>query len=591
MAKTSEIYALEYRFGGNAEFLTKLEQALLRMDKSFKATEVDAKKTGDGMAKAFDAADRSVQRAEKSSRNLDRALSGVDSRVSGLGPKLKGLLAGFVGFKTVGTAVSAFAERETLQTNLGVLLGDEATGRQFSDYITQFAKATPYGISELSSLANGLIQYDVPLEKVKEYMSQLGDIALGDKNKMSSLGVVLGQVASAGKLQGQDLMQFINAGWNPLNEMAKMTGKSVAELRDEMSQGAISFDMVSQAMKRATSEGGKFYRGMEKGSKTLAGRWSTAMDNIKQSLADAVEKNQDKINRLVERLGNFKLDGLVNSFARLADVAVSTGEKLLPMVEKLAEIPGLAEAIVAALAVDRLSGITSGVNMLSGGFHGLEKALRRTNRELLVMGRNGKAAAMGLAGIVGGSVAGFMGGAETSGGVVSGGLATGGAVLTATGNPMLALAATGGSFVGSLANSAYRAATYDYGADEAKAAAIEKQGKYSAMLSKAYRRAVKSGKDKDVHELNRVMSLYAKEYGDRSAREALNGLAGHREASDEAKATTVNNNVTNNNSVTQNNTIGAEFSQLGTLIRQNLVELMERNLKFDASMAMEVSAV
>jgi hypothetical protein len=51
----------------------------------------------------------------------------------------------------------------------------------------------------------------------------------------------------------------------------------------------------------------------------------------------------------------------------------------------------------------------------------------------------------------------------------------------------------------------------------------------------------------------------------------------------------VNNNVTNNNSVTQNNTIGAEFSQLGNLINQKLVDLMERNLSFDTSMVMEVA--
>lgn len=591
MAASKEIFALEYKFGGNAEFLTKIEQALQRLDKSFKVTEIDARKGGDDMAKAFDAVDRSVQKATKSSRNLDKTVAGVDSRIAGLGSKLKGLAAGFVGFKTVGTAVSAFAERETLQTNLGVLLQDEKKGEEFSKYITEFAKATPYGISELSSLANGLIQYDVPLEKVKEYMSQLGDIALGDKNKMSSLGVVLGQVASAGKLQGQDLMQFINAGWNPLNEIAKMTGKTIAELREEMSNGTISFDMVTQAMRRATTEGGKFYKGMEKGSKTLAGRWSTAMDNIKQSLADAVEKNRDKVNRLVERLGNFNLDGLVNSFARLADVAMTAGEKLLPVVEKLAEIPGLAEAIIAALAMDRLSGIAGGVNMVSGGFHGLERALRRTNRELRVMGRNGRIAAKGLAGVVGGSVAGFMGGAETSGGVVANGLSTGGAVMAATGNPFLALAATGGSFVGSLANAAYKAATYDYGADERKKAEIEKRGKYGAMLSKAYHKVKKSGSEKDAFELNRVMSLYAKEYGDKSAKEALYGLSGYREVSDEAKSTTVNNTTNNNTSITQNNTIGAEFSQLGTLIRQNLVELMERNLKFDTTIAMEVAGV
>lgn len=581
MAQTKEVFNLEYRFGGNAEFLTRLEQSISKLDKSFTATQVDSSRLGDAMEKNMAKASRSMDNARQSAKRLENS-------VSGIGSKLKMLAGAFIGFETVKTGISAFAEREKLQTDIGTLLGDDAAGKQFSDYITQFAKATPYGISELSGLAKGLIQYNVSLDDTKMYMQQLGDIAMGDKQKMASLGVVLGQVASAGRLQGQDLMQFINAGFNPLSVLSEMTGKTMAQLRDDMSQGAISFEMVSAALKKATSEGGRFYKGMEKGSKTLSGLWSTAMDNIKQSLADAFEKNQDKLKDFARRIGELDLSKLVDGLANVAGAVLRIGEVLAPLVEKMTQIPGLVEAIMMALAVEKFSAVTGGVNMLSGGFGKLVHSLQRTNRELLTMGRNGKKAAMGLAAVAGGGVAGFMGGAETSGEVVAGGLSTGGAVLATTGNPMLALLATGGSFAGSLINAGYQALNADVEAKRNNAANQERWNSNAALM-KAYKTFDKDKSEKNARVLEDTYNAYARKYGEDAAEEYLSGISGLKSVSEDAKANVTNFNTTNNNTVTQNNSISSEFSELGNLIKQNLVELMERNLKFDTSMAMEVA--
>lgn len=581
MAQTKEVFNLEYRFGGNAEFLTRLEQSISKIDKSFTATQVDSSRLGDAMEKNMAKASRSMDKAGQSAKRLENS-------VSGIGSKLKMLAGAFIGFETVKTGISAFAEREKLQTDIGTLLGDDVAGKQFSDYITQFAKATPYGISELSGLAKGLIQYNVSLEDTKMYMQQLGDIAMGDKQKMASLGVVLGQVASAGRLQGQDLMQFINAGFNPLTVLSEMTGKTMAQLRDDMSQGAISFEMVSAALKKATSEGGRFYKGMEKGSKTLSGLWSTAMDNIKQSLADAFEKNQDKLKDFARRIGELDLSKLVDGLANVAGAVLRIGEVLAPLVEKMTQIPGLVEAIMMALAVEKFSAVTGGVNMLSGGFGKLVHSLQRTNRELLTMGRNGKKAAMGLAAVAGGGVAGFMGGAETAGGVAAGGLSTGGAVLAATGNPMLALLATGGSFAGSLINAGYQALNADAEAKRNNAANQELWNSNAALM-KAYKTFDKDKSEKNARVLEDTYNAYARKYGEDAAEEYLSGISGIKRVSEDAKANVTNFNTTNNNTVTQNNSISSEFSELGNLIKQNLVELMERNLKFDTSMAMEVA--
>lgn len=84
---------------------------------------------------------------------------------------------------------------------------------------------------------------------------------------------------------GQDLLQMVNAGFNPLEAIAKRTGETMMDVKERMSDGRVSVEEVEQAMKDATSEGGRFFEGMEKASKTFSGVMSTLRDNIGITLA------------------------------------------------------------------------------------------------------------------------------------------------------------------------------------------------------------------------------------------------------------------------------------------------------------------
>ena len=111
------------------------------------------------------------------------------------------------------------------------------------------------------------LQSDFAFSKLKN----IGDIALGDANKMKSLALAFSQATSTGKLMGQDLLQMINAGFNPLEVISKKTGQSMTELKDKMSKGEITAQDLAQALEWATEEGGKFYKGAETAADTTAG--------------------------------------------------------------------------------------------------------------------------------------------------------------------------------------------------------------------------------------------------------------------------------------------------------------------------------
>jgi tape measure domain-containing protein len=105
-------------------------------------------------------------------------------------------------------------------------------------------------------------------------------VAAGDSEKLSRLAVVFGQVSAAGRLTGGDVLQMINSGFNPLQQIAQATGESMIELRKRMEAGGISSQEVAAAFRAATSEGGRFHGMTERIAATTGGKFSTVKDEF-----------------------------------------------------------------------------------------------------------------------------------------------------------------------------------------------------------------------------------------------------------------------------------------------------------------------
>lgn len=160
--------------------------------------------------------------------------------------------------------------------------GNTEQAKAMYDQIAQYGKETVYDKKGLIQAQSTMMQFGIEGEKAFGTLKQIGDIAMGDSQRMQSLALAFSQATSAGKLQGQDLMQMINAGFNPLNVIAEKTGKSMADLKKEMSEGKISADMLAQAFQWATEEGGLFYQGAEKGGETWQGKIAQIQDSIEE---------------------------------------------------------------------------------------------------------------------------------------------------------------------------------------------------------------------------------------------------------------------------------------------------------------------
>lgn len=182
---------------------------------------------------------------------------------------------------------------------------------------------------------------------------------------------------------GQDLLQFVNAGFNPLQELSQKTGKSVGTLRKEMEKGLISAQMVKEAFASATGPGGRFFGNMEKQSTTLTGLWSTLRDNFHMMMAElggqlvpfikdvvtALIGMTDSIAGAYRQLGDFFsvmfsngptaqdiAVGIAAAFGTIADVVMLVGTALQG-VWTIAEGLGTFMGMVVGLVVDLVAGI------------------------------------------------------------------------------------------------------------------------------------------------------------------------------------------------------------------------------------------
>lgn len=219
----------------------------------------------------------------------------------------------------IGAVTKLGMEAETTATAFEVLVGSEEKAAGLLKQLDKFAADTPFNKLQLTQNAQQMMNFGVASDKVMGYLRQLGDISGGNAERFSSLSLVFGQVSASGKLMGQDLLQFINAGFNPLKELQAMTGKSYKELQELMSKGEITFDHVAAAMANATGEGGKFHGMMEKQSQTLGGRWSTTIDTIQQKALGLFEKIKEPLGGLLE-LVNMIIPPIVSVFEILFSI-------------------------------------------------------------------------------------------------------------------------------------------------------------------------------------------------------------------------------------------------------------------------------
>nr|DAY26081.1 MAG TPA: tail tape measure protein [Caudoviricetes sp.] len=257
------------------------------------------------------------------------------------------------------SVIQVRAEMQGLEASFTSLLQSGSKAKTLLAELTKFGAETPTELADLAKASQTLLSFGVSGEKIMPIIKQLGDISGGSGEKMQGLALAFAQMSSSGKLMGQDLLQMINQGFNPLQEISRTTGRSMKELKEAMSQGAISVDMVAEAFRTATEEGGLFYKNLEGQSATLRGQLGQLSDAYTQMLNKIGESSEGVISAGIsavtslinhyETIGKILLT-LVATYGayKAAVIAVAAVQKVLAIRSEVAAFISLAKSITGA---------------------------------------------------------------------------------------------------------------------------------------------------------------------------------------------------------------------------------------------------
>ena len=329
------------------------------------------------------------KKSEKLADNLSKNFSKAGTSVAnGIKTAFDVTLKAIAATSAAVTAVSAIGinynmQMENYLADFTVMLGSTEAAVDHVEKLKDMAAKTPFEMTDLAQADKILLAFGSTAETVQGQLQMLGDISLGNSEKLNTIATAFGRIQSNGRASMEELNMMIDAGFNPLNIIARETGETMEEVRARVTAGKVSYEEIAEAMRLATSEGGQFYRGMEVASKTASGQISTLKDNVNALLGDLTEGLFDglrtelipRVNDAVEEIhtafneGGAQaafdtaaevLKGFIGEIAAKAPGAIATMLKtILPIIKQTGRtiILSLVEAVLGENVANQLAGV------------------------------------------------------------------------------------------------------------------------------------------------------------------------------------------------------------------------------------------
>ena len=267
-------------------------------------------------------------------RTAERGAEGLIDKLGKIGLAIQGVKG--IAQSVIGAIAPIFEEglgRDASVASLKTLLGTKEEATAYAKELRDSMMSKLYGSGTITDAAKTMMSFGIDKDKTKDMLSAISDIAGGNSQSFNSLVLAFSQATSLGKLQGQDKLQMIGAGFNPLTQIAKDLGKSVQEVDEMMSKGQIDANMLADAFTNATKEGGTYFGA----TKEQMGGLNGMIKTVQSAMADLFDGMYQAIKPVAE--------AVLPSVIAVLQEAVSLTPQLTTIVQALSvAVGGLAAA-------------------------------------------------------------------------------------------------------------------------------------------------------------------------------------------------------------------------------------------------------
>ena len=272
-------------------------------------------------------------------KKLKSEIDKIEGKSSGGGHDLLGGLAARLGPIALAAAavtaavsfakasITQYADFEKSTRTYQVMTGNKGIGTAVAGGLNDLKQNSILG-TQVYPTAQMLMAFGDRADKVIPHIKMLGDVSMGDADKLHRLAYAFGEVESIGSLTGRQLMQMANAGFDPLLEISRKTGESMEELRKKMAKHQITFKDVEGAFESVTSKGGRFNGMMNQMADTTSGKMLMLKGKVAALEIAVGEQLAPAFNRVTDTA-----IGLVGWLKKLIEIPVE--QKLQGEIDKI----------------------------------------------------------------------------------------------------------------------------------------------------------------------------------------------------------------------------------------------------------------
>ncbi len=250
---------------------------------------------------------------------------------------------------TIALGVSYNTLEQSSRAAFTTLLGTAEAAAEMQKSIREFAMTSPFPRQAFIQGSQQLLAFGVQAEKIVPILDAVQDAvaaAGGSSQQLQDVIFVMAQISAAGKITGQDLIQFGQRGINAAELIGSQMGKTGAQIKADITAGVLGADEALDALTKGMSQ--RFGGAAENVKKT----WVGATDRIRGAFRDLASA---LVSPFVDPNGGGAAVKWANDFADLLrKIEASPGmkslvawmrrfadESLTPMVNKMGQLLGL----------------------------------------------------------------------------------------------------------------------------------------------------------------------------------------------------------------------------------------------------------
>lgn len=256
-------------------------------------------------------------------------------------------------------SVQAAAQMRQYEIAFQTMLKSAEAGTQMLRDLQQFAAETPFDVPGVVSAGQQLMAFGFKAEEIIPMLTNLGDAASGlglGTEGVSRLAYALGQMQTSGKLNAQDMMQLTSAGISAWDMLAQAAGKTVAEMKDLCSKGAIDSKAAVQTIVAGMND--QFGGMMAKTSDEVAG----LLANIEETAGNTSAAVGKYLTEAFNIKGILKdVSDRLGEFQQKMQTATEQGKSMGDVIKECVPAPVIAAigAFAAVLAVVSVAAVAA----------------------------------------------------------------------------------------------------------------------------------------------------------------------------------------------------------------------------------------